>query len=237
LRDVLREVGVRPGARHVAFTGLDNVGGERFAGSIPLGKALSGEVLLADEMNGRPLSPEHGFPLRAVVPGYIGARSVKWLTALTVQRGPSASSFQTTEYAVRGTPLGELPINSAVCRPPSGAVVGTAVRVEGYAHGAGGRPIQRVEVSADGGATWTAATLDGAAEPWSWRLWHSDMRLAPGAHEIAVRARDDAGATQPNGVETAGNPRGYLNNGWHRVRVVSVPAPAGSTGIEQGSRP
>lgn len=225
LRDVLLAAGLLPEARHVAFTGLDDAGGERFAGSIPIEKALSAEVLLADRMNDAPLPLEHGFPLRAVVPGYIGARSVKWLAAVTVQDEPSASAFQRHDYALHGAPLGELPITSAICSLASGAIVGTAVRVRGYAHGGGGRPVARVEVSADAGRTWSQARLPGRPQPWTWRLWQADLRLPPGAHQLVVRATDGSGATQPAEAATTGNPQGYLNNAWHRITVVTVPQP------------
>jgi sulfite oxidase len=226
LRDVLRAAGLGPQARHVAFTGLDEAGDGRFAGSIPIEKASAAEVLLADQMNGAPLPAEHGFPLRAVVPGYIGARSVKWLAAVTVMREPSVSFFQRQDYALHGTPLGELPVTSAILGPTGGTVVGTAVRVRGYAAGAGGRPVTRVEVSADAGRSWSVAVLHGRPRPWTWRLWHADLQLPPGGHQLAVRAVDSAGANQPAEVDPTGNPRGYLNSAWHRITVLTVPAPA-----------
>ncbi|MCU1612749.1 MAG: Sulfite oxidase [Frankiales bacterium] len=226
LRDVLLAGGLSSRAQHVAFTGLDDTGGERFAGSIPIAKALAAEVLLADMMNGAPLPREHGFPLRAVVPGYIGARSVKWLTAISVTPEASASAFQRQDYVLHGTPLGELQVTSAICRPASGTVVETGLRAEGYAAGTGGCPVTRVEVSADAGRTWSPATLHGWPPPWTWRLWHADLQLRPGAHELVVRATDSSGATQLVEMDPTGNPHGYLNNAWHRITVVAVPEPA-----------
>jgi sulfite oxidase len=226
LRDVLHAAGLTPRARQVAFTGLDDVGGERFAGSIPIEKALAAEVLLADEMNGARLPAEHGFPLRVVVPGYIGARSVKWLAAVTVTREPSTSSFQRKDYALHGAPLGEPPVTCAVCRPADGEVVGTRVRLEGYAVGAGGRPVAQVEVSADAGRTWSLAILHGRPQPWTWHLWHADLYLPPGVRELVARATDAGGTRQPRRVDAIGNPGGYLNNSWHRIRVIAIPDPA-----------
>jgi sulfite oxidase len=219
LRDLLLAAGVAPAARHVAFTGLDGVDAdgrrEAFGGSIPLARALEPDVLLAFEMNGEALPPEHGFPVRAVVPGYIGARSVKWLTSISVQPTPSESHFQTRDYALDGSPLGELPLNSAVCATGQGPTV----VAEGYAVAGGSRRVERVEVSADGGQTWLPAALRGEDRPGAWRLWRAELELRPGPVELAVRAWDSAGATQPESAATIWNPRGYMNNAWHRARV------------------
>ena len=222
LRDVLRAAGVAPVARHVILTGADEVKGERFGGSIPLDKAVQPDVVLAYAMNGEPLTGAHGFPVRAIVPGYIGARNVKWLTAISVQREASRSFFQREECALDGVPLGELPLTAAVCRPVEREVVpaGT-VHVEGYAMGAGGRPVEGVDVSCNGGQSWRAAVLGATSGPWTWRLWHADLRLPPGPCEIVVRASDASGAGQPARPTPVGNPRGYLNNAWHRVHVVA----------------
>jgi len=192
LRDVLRAAGIPADARHVAFTGR-----EGFHGSIPIEKALAPEVLLAFEMNGEPLSPEHGFPLRAVVPGYVGARSIKWLSEISLQRMPSR-----TEYTVDGGELGELPLNSALCESRDGVAAGYAISA---------RPLDRVEVSPDGGRTWTTAIL-GDGGRWTWRLWHADVD----AREILVRAFDESSGQPANGTW---NERGYMNNAWQRVRV------------------
>jgi sulfite oxidase len=220
LRDLLLAAEVEPEGRHVAFTGLDEVdaGGrvERFGASIPIDKALAAEVLLAYEMNGEPLPAEHGFPLRAVVPGYIGARSVKWLAAISVQREQSESFFQRTDYTLGGEPLGELPLNSVACAPADGRTV------RGYAVAGGGRSVERVEVSCDEGATWHDAALSGGGA-WTWRLWRAE--LAPGADEVLVRASDDSGGCQPQAMPAVPNPRGYANNAWHRVRLAAAGKP------------
>jgi DMSO/TMAO reductase YedYZ molybdopterin-dependent catalytic subunit/glyoxylase-like metal-dependent hydrolase (beta-lactamase superfamily II) len=222
LSDVLSAAEVVPEAAHVVFTGLDEAeiasGLVAFEGSIPIDKALGSEVLLAYEMNGEPLSPEHGFPLRAVVPGYIGARSVKWLSTITVQPAPSASFFQTGDYTLDGTPLAELPLNSASCRPLEGEVVdGGTLLAEGYALAGGGRRVERVEVSADGGRSWHPAELAGGDEPWRWRLWRAELDDGEGVGELVVRAWDSEGAGQPEDPAATWNPRGYMNNAWHRV--------------------
>jgi hydroxyacylglutathione hydrolase len=233
LRDVLQAAGLETGAAHVALTGLDRCTEEGevtpFGGSIPLTKALAPEVLLADEMNGEPLAPAHGYPLRVVVPGYIGARSVKWLATITVQNQPSTSYFQARTYRLypsrvrseatpeQGFSLGETPVNSAICQPRQGGVInGRHALARGYALTGGTREIERVEVSLDHGATFTTARLlDGHAG--AWRLWETELVLDPGVHELAVRAWDSAASTQPEDPEGMWNLKGYLNNCWHRV--------------------
>jgi sulfite oxidase len=234
LRDVLRTAGFDEQGRHVAFVGLDQAEEEgellQFGGSIPLERALDEDVLLADEMNGEPLPPVHGFPLRVVVPGYIGARSVKWLSTITVQPEPSTNYFQARTYRLypsrvrsetstedHGFPLGEIPVNSAICYPRDGeAVSGTRLLARGYAI-VGGRRIERVEVSLDRGRTFRPAELTGGNGS-SWRLWEAELEVGPGAGELVVRAWDSAASTQPEEAAGIWNLKGYLCNAWHRVR-------------------
>ncbi|HVS00305.1 MAG TPA: molybdopterin-dependent oxidoreductase [Thermoanaerobaculia bacterium] len=225
---------------HVAFTGLDET--ERhgvrfqFGGSIPLDKAMRSEVLLAYEMNGEPLPPVHGAPLRAVVPGYIGARSVKWLSTITVQDRPSDNYFQAKAYRLfpadvnaenvdweSGLMLGELPVNSVICSPGDGeSLAAGTVAVRGYAAAGGGREVARVDLSTDGGRSWTAATVLPEDGRWAWRLWEGRLELPAGEHEIVCRAWDSAAQTQPEHPSQVWNFKGYMNNAWHRVRVTCV---------------
>jgi sulfite oxidase len=235
LRDVLQAAGLDTGGAHVAFTGLDRCTEEGevipFGGSIPLTKALAPEVLIADQMNGRPLPPVHGYPLRLVVPGYIGARSVKWLATITVQSQPSTNYFQARTYrlypsrvrsettAEHGFSLGETPVNSVVCQPGAGTVVtGPRVVARGYAITGGTREIERVELSLDRGATFVTAKLLDSSQAGAWRLWEAELELGPGPYEMAVRAWDSAASTQPENAEGIWNLKGYINNSWHRVR-------------------
>ncbi len=173
LREILLETGVGAGARHAAFVGLDEVEGEggsiNYGGSVPLEKALSPEVLLAYEMDGEPLPPEHGSPLRVVVPGYVGARSVKWISRVTLQEAPSDNRYQAREYKLfppnvteetadpsGGLMLGELQVDAVICEPGDGAeLTAGAVAVRGYAIAGGGRNVERVDLSPDEGGTWT----------------------------------------------------------------------------------
>lgn len=237
LRDVLQSTGVQNGTGHVAFAGLDVIEreGERFGfgGSIPLEKAMSPEVLLADEMNGAPLSPVHGFPLRVVVPGYIGARSVKWLGEISVQAHPSENYYQAHAYKIfppdvradtadwtRGLMLGELPVNAVICEPGDGSVLAErAVKVRGYAITGGGRRIERIKVTKDGGRKWHQADLIGGHGPWTWAVFQAQLDLTPGDHELCVCAWDSADNTQFEDLRSVWNFKGYVNNAWHRVRV------------------
>jgi sulfite oxidase len=239
LADVLHRTGVLDGAAHVWFLGSDELtgkhAGEQFGASIPLAKALSGSVLLADTMNGAPLPAEHGAPLRALVPGYIGARSVKWLTEVRVEREPTPNYFQQAYSVfppsmlavppgnVGGVVLGEFPLSSAFGGPGDGDTmrVGTST-VCGWAIVGGDRVVTQLQVSSDGGATWMDARFTTPAKRFVWRLWEADITLAPGEHELVCRAFDDAGGTQPDDVRTVWNVKGYANNSWDRITVRAI---------------
>ncbi len=237
LRDVLMAAGALDSAHHVGFTGLDAVErkGRRFGfgGSIPLEKALAAEVLLAFELNCAPLSPAHGAPVRMVVPGYYGARSVKWLSEIELREEPSDNYFQADAYrvlerAVPGDPrdvrtgraLSEVVLNAVVLTPEAGAVVSAGpVEVSGWAIGAGGGPVSRVEVSADGGRSWSRATFREDGGPWAWVRWRATLPLARGRHTLVVRAFDVEGRGQPESLASVWNVKGYANNAWHRVDI------------------
>lgn len=237
LADVLDRAGVRPGAAHIAFAAPD-VAPEAcppqpFGGSIPVAKATAGEVLLAWAMNGRLLPRVHGGPVRLVVPGYIGARSVKWVERITAQEGPSAGYFQAVRYRMlppdadpllagsgEGLQLGPVAVNSDILHPDDGALLSRGpVEVTGYAFGGHGGGIARVDVSIDRGRTWCQADLDPEHDVWAWRHWHLEIDLPPGDLEITARAWDSAAAGQPEHAEAVWNPGGYVNNSWARVRV------------------
>ncbi len=242
LADVLRAAGAPDDAAlHVAFTAADIAANEGapdapFGASIPMAKARAPEVLLAWAMNGEPLTPEHGAPLRVVVPGYAGVRSPKWLATIRVQEQPSAAFQQQLDYLLfppdmredtadpeRGSVIYAMPLNSAICEPEAGAALAAGeIRVRGYAV-ASDRAIIRVDVSADGGRGWQQATIEESGdEPWSWTLWHATLAIARGDHELVVRAWDAAGQTQPALPDDTWNFKGYLSAAWHRVRVTGV---------------
>lgn len=237
LTALLQGAGPLDGAAHVAFTALDQgeQDGKRvaFGCSIPFARAMAADVVLAWEMNGEPLLPEHGYPLRVVVPGWIGARSVKWLSRIEVRREPSDHPQQRRGNMLfpphvdasnvdwpQGLPLGELSLTSAICDPPDGAELAPGpVRVRGYALAGGQRTVERVEVSADNGGSWTVAMLAGEASPGVWRLWEATLELPAGPHELVCRAWDSAAMTQPEDPAHLWNFLGLMNNAWHRVRV------------------
>jgi len=239
LADVLTAAGARAAAAHVAFSAPDISTladpAQPYGSSIPMSKARSGEVLLVLAMNGQPLPAAHGAPVRVVVPGYIGARSVKWVQGVTVQAEPSDNYFQATAYRLLpvdtdpdtagpgvGLSLGPVALNSAVLRPADGAAVPSGpVEVSGYAFAGDDRTVARVDISADGGSTWAQADLEEQQSPWAWRLWHSRLTLPIGRAEIVVRAWDSTGALQPALPEHVWNPKGYVNNSWHRIHVTA----------------
>ena len=244
LGDLLRAAGTDDDPfLHVALEGADTIAMENegrfhYGVSIPLPKALAGETLVAWAMNEGPLRPAHGFPLRVVVPGYAGVRSAKWLTTITVQDAPSANHMQQRDYKLfppeigpdtvdwaTGLTIDAMPLTSAICEPAAGARLAAGpVCVRGYAI-AGARPVARVDVSGDGGATWQRAALERATEaPWSWVFWQASLDLRAGDHELAVRAVDEGGATQPARAADIWNFKGYLCTAIHRVPVHVAPS-------------
>jgi sulfite oxidase len=237
LRDVLQRVGVGKSAKYVEFIGLDRVErhGETFGfgGSIDLEKALRAEVLLASELNGAPLPPDHGFPVRAVVPGWIGARSVKWLGKIILSEGPSRNYFQTKAYRFQratnpndirdvtsGSELNVLPLNAVILWPTRDEVVPSGpVKVRGWAMGSAGRQLRSIEVSANAGRDWYPARVARPPAEWSWTFWEAELDLSPGRHVLAARASDCSGETQPAAVGDMWNVKGYMNNAWHLIPV------------------
>ena len=236
LSEVLRRTGVKPEAKHVWFEGLDQIDRQTgvipFGASIPITKAMTDDAstLLAYAMNGQPLTPDHGYPLRTVVPGFIGARSVKWLGKIIVSDRPSPNHYAATAYKLvqQGTaeewatsaPLESFVTNSVVCIPSAGAAVSPGrLAVRGYALAAGepGTTVARVEVSSDGGNNWQLARFDRDARPYCWRLWSADVPVTAQTETLIVRATDSQGRTQPETV--AWNLKGYQFNAWHKTSV------------------
>lgn len=216
LASVLERVGVRPEAVAVVLEGADrgvvaepaSPGPISYARSLPIQKARRPEVLLAYRMNGAALLPVHGFPLRAVVGGWYGMASVKWLVRLVVVDrtfGGFWETFDYSEFRLRDglpemVPITAGQVKSAIARPVAGEVVpgGAEYRVFGAAW-AGEQDVVRVEVSTDDGASWNAARLLGEPLPFTWRLWEWVWRVPrrPGEVRLLVRATDSANRTQP----------------------------------------
>ena len=241
LRRLLDEAGLEGEAVEVLFRGLDRglEGGvvQQYERSLPLAEALRDEVLVAYAMNGEPLPPQHGFPLRLVVPGWYGMTSVKWLDRITVLDQPFEGYQQARGYRLRQTPddPGE-PVSRMLPRslmiPPGIPDFATRDRLlevgpcslRGRAWSGFG-PIERVDVSVDGGRSWSAARLAAQATEWSWVSWQFDWQLTePGVHEVCCRAVDAAGNAQP--LEAPWNLGGYANNEVQRIPV-TVTAAAG----------
>jgi DMSO/TMAO reductase YedYZ molybdopterin-dependent catalytic subunit len=232
LRDVLGRAGIKPSAKHLHVIGNDDPPGKvpPFRRSIELEKALD-DCILAYEMNGAPLTREHGAPLRLVVPGWAGDHWMKWLVRMTAAAEPMKGFYMETAYrwplepGAPGVafkpeemrPLTEMSVKSNITTYPATARVGTAYDVRGFAF-SGAPDITKVELSDDDGATWRAAALDARHSSHAWRLWHA--RWTPkraGRARLLARATDSRGATQPRGA--IWNQSGYLFNAWHGVDV------------------
>ncbi len=238
LSDVLKAAGLKEDAKHVWFEGLDEVphggGTIPFGGSIPVTKALADAedmpgAMLSFEMNEAPLTVDHGYPLRSVVPGYIGARSVKWLGKITVSNRPSPNHYVADAYklVIEDSPLAwdeagviyNYLINSVIAEPRPNAKLSTGTtKVKGYALPTGdGSLVTKVEVSANNGRSWTAAKLLTKAEPYCWVLWEASVPVTPATKQLVVKADDSKGNTQPQIVPW--NIKGYMNNSWHDLKV------------------
>jgi len=234
LADLLDDARPRDDAVEVLFTGLDrgieNEEEQFFERSLPLEEARRSDVLLAYELNGAPLPPQHGFPLRLLVPGWYGMTNVKWLARITLLDEPFDGYQQAGGYRLRrdaddpGRPLTRI-FPRALLVPPgipefmsrARTVDAGTLRLVGRAW-SGHAPIAGVEVSDDGGSTWASAELEPATlGPWAWRGWSYDWAAKPGEHVLCCRARDEAGNEQP--LEPQWNLGGYANNAVQRVTV------------------
>ncbi len=243
LRDVLQAAGLTSDAVYVAYYGEDPpLGGNPdetpISRGIPVSKALDPATILAFEMNGEPLPPIHGFPLRLVAPGYPASASGKWLRRLWIRnrvhdgpkmtghsyrvpRQPVAPGVEVPEADMRI--IETMPVKSLVTRPASGvrhSVVGP-LAVRGHAW-AGDGPVAAMHLSADFGATWIACHLEEPENRFAWQRWEGNIPFdIPGHHEVWARATDHAGRMQPM-VTPGWNPRGYLNNAMHRIAVTVI---------------
>lgn len=235
LAGVLAEAGVRDAAVEVVFSGLDRgvEGGkpQHYERSLAVGQAMHDDVLLAYAINGQPLPPQHGFPVRLVVPGWYGMASVKWLSRVTAVTQPFEGYQQARAYRLRqtrdeaGTPVDVIAVRSLMAPPGVAEFPGRRRHVprEGWdlvgRAWSGAGAIERVEVSSDHGQTWNDALVEAAVGRYAWHRWTYDWSpRATGETELWCRATDAAGNTQP--VDPVWNRGGYAVNAVHRVQVV-----------------
>mmetsp|Transcript_1753 Transcript_1753/g.3903 ORF Transcript_1753/g.3903 Transcript_1753/m.3903 type:complete len:601 (+) Transcript_1753:230-2032(+) len=283
LRDVLTYAGVAPEAGlvseeaggeddqlHLQMEGLDRprVGDWKdtkgfYGASVPLAWAQDPrrDCVLAFAMNGEPLPLDHGAPVRCVIPGTAGARSVKWLSKLIVASGESQSHWQQNDYKAfhcsvtwddadfSSLPaIQDMPVNSAISSPAPKEQVALSptntVQLKGWAFSGGGRGIARVEVSADG-KTWTSAELQrpenqALERTWAWTFWTAELPVPkdlaiPGKPiTVMCKAADAQYNVQPETIDSVWNIRGVLCNSWHKVQIVLENVPTKKQRFEFG---
>jgi sulfite dehydrogenase (cytochrome) subunit A len=240
LRDLLRRAGLRAGAVQVSFQGLDEAplpSVPDFVKALDVDHAREPEILVAYEMNGAPLPMVNGFPVRLIVPGWYATYWVKCLTHVTVLDSPFKGFWMDSAYHIPATPganespeapaqktvpINRLNVRSFFVRPDPGAraPVGQACALEGIAFD-GGDGIRQVEVSADGGGSWSAARLGEDLGPYSFRRWRAEWTpSARGEHRLQVRAVNNAGEGQP--TQPNWNRGGFMRNVIEEIRVTAV---------------
>jgi DMSO/TMAO reductase YedYZ molybdopterin-dependent catalytic subunit len=236
LADVLNLAGVKPNGRHVAFSGEDFGAvptAPKVIRSIPMSKAMERHTMIAWGMNDADLPKVHGYPLRSVVPGWVGSASIKWLSGIDVLDAPFKGTFMDSSYRIPASPIepgtkmppGALsteawPVKSIITtpRPMDRYKAGGLLVVRGSAW-AGDNEIDRVELSFDEGVSWERAKLWTQTDKYAWRRWSLDVPInRVGYVTILARATDDKGNVQP--ITSAWNPLGYFWNGVHRVGVL-----------------
>ena len=230
LRDVLMLAGIHASAAGVLLVGLDTESPEAgFRYVLPIEKAMHPDTLVAYELNGEPLPRDHGFPLRALVPGWVGSANIKWLGGIVASSERMWTRNNTTSYVLIGDEYP--PEGEALGRPATRQVIKSALalpwpavlpagqhRIHGYAHSPAG-PISRVEWSPDSGRTWSEAEVSDRQPDYSWARFELAWDADRGRHEIMTRATDVAGNTQPD--QAPFNEKGYLFNqpAPHPIRV------------------
>jgi sulfite oxidase len=232
VQDLLNRAGVKASARHVHTFGSDKPPQKTppFHRSVEIEKLIE-DGIVAWEMNGEPLAFLHGAPARLVVPGWAGDHWMKWLERLSARPEPQKGFYMETAYKYPKEPrepgvtfkpddmrvVTELFVKSNITQAPAQAKAGEAVTLRGFAF-SGAPDIAKVELSDDGGQTWSPAALDPQHDPYAWRLW--SFRYTPkaaGKVTLAARATDIRGGEQPK--EAVWNQSGYLHNGWHSAEI------------------
>ncbi|XP_026480924.1 probable sulfite oxidase, mitochondrial [Ctenocephalides felis] len=245
LVDVLESMGIKSDEEsHVQFIGLDaDPTNTTYGASVPLSHVMNprNDVLLAYEMNGKPLNRDHGFPLRVIIPGVIGARNVKWLGSIVISSEESDSHWQQNDYKgfspstdwdtvdfTKSPAIQAMPVTSAICLPQENEKVKPEngfIKVKGYAWSGGGQRIVRVDVTGDQGLTWTTAKLEQGKEPssrhYGWTLWTADVPVQKGVKEMELwsKAVDSNYNVQPESFANIWNLRGVLSNAYHKVKI------------------
>ena len=186
--------------------------------SLPIADAMRDEMLLAYAMNGEDIPPEHGAPLRLVVPGWYGMASVKWLAELRLIEQPFEGFFQTQRYVVEDRPVRQIAVRALIASPRDGERLAAGpFEARGFAWSGLG-DLARVQVSSDGARTWLDATLGPAQSRYAWREWTATITpRGTGELELVARAITMTGTTQP--LREVRNERGYENNAARPVRV------------------
>nr|XP_031843225.1 probable sulfite oxidase, mitochondrial [Nomia melanderi] len=248
LCDILKDLKINEDDyNHVQFEGYDlDPSGTPYGASIPISKAMDprADVILAYEMNGQSIPRDHGFPIRVIVPGVVGARNVKWLGKIIVSKEESHSQWQQGDYKgfspstnwdnvdfSKAPAIQEMPVISAICTPEPLErikVKNGKINVKGYAWSGGGKRIIRVDVTNDQGLTWHTANLDAEDKNakegryWSWTLWSVDLPVNKDwqESEIWAKAVDASYNVQPESFKHIWNLRGFLCNAYHKVKVI-----------------
>ncbi|VDM46102.1 unnamed protein product [Toxocara canis] len=247
LRDVLISAGINPNdkrLKHVRFSGADNDGeGHYYGASISFTKAMDEDTILAYRMNDEDIPRDHGYPLRLIAPGIVGARQVKWLTGIHISDEESDTQWQKKDYRALPPTIGhndpqdfslvpaiqEYPVQSAFCRPSVNTKIHRSdgeIEVAGYAWSGGGRGIIQVLVSPDGGETWQLADLTRHEEQemdrmWSWTFFEATVKIPKDAKhmDLVCKATDCSYNTQPETATGIWNVRGLIHNAWHHIRL------------------
>ncbi|KAF2670849.1 oxidoreductase molybdopterin binding domain-containing protein [Microthyrium microscopicum] len=236
--------GLVNGGKHFEFYGADTYFKKNqvmnYVVSVPWSKVRANEVILAWEMNGEPLPKIHGYPLRVVVMGYIGARSVKWLYRIKAIENPSRAPVQSQEYLyfnqqvgkhnqrmTDGIQIQEMPVSSAIMSPWTKQVVvhNGVIKCKGWAYSGGGRWPERVEVSTDGGQNWYPVPPENMSKKYkyAWRTWEIDIPCdVEGWIEVVCRCWDNSLNTQPLTVRSSWNWGLHVTSSAHRINIYSV---------------
>ena len=225
LADVLKNAGIKDSAKEILFDGEDVPIGTmpKFQRTVPVAKALHPDTMLAFEMNGQPITMDHGFPLRLIVPGWAGDSWVKWVKRIDVLDHDFEGFFMKTAYRhptkpvapgtavppAEMTPVTDINVKSVIASPAGNWAAPGLVKISGAAW-SNGSEIAAVDVSTDGGKTWKPAHLGKDKSKYAWRLWNLNWKAPEGKYSILARAKDAAGNVQP--MEQQWNPSGYSWN-------------------------